>query len=104
MKALLHRGIDYLQGKFPPNRIAVLLTPLVFVPVAGAASAWLATHFPGITFSSDVITGFAAAGALSALTGAYKWLDGWQADEASLNERFNAERIIEAEAKASPPK
>lgn len=98
MKALLHRAIDYLQVKFPPNRIVVLLTPLVFVPVAGAVSAWLAKNFPGVTFSSDVVTGFAAAGALAALTAAYKWLDGWQADEAAFNQRHNERERIKAEA------
>jgi hypothetical protein len=92
MKAALHRTIDYLQMKFPPNRIAVLLTPLVFVPVAGAVSAWLAENFPGVTFSSDVVVGFAAAGALSALTTAYKWIDGWQSDEAAFNHYWNAEK------------
>lgn len=97
---LLNRGIDYLQRKLPPNRVAVLLTPLIFVPLAGAASAWLAKNFPGIAFSTDVVTGFAAAGAISALTVAYKWIDGWQADEASFNQRWNDQKKIEAEATA----
>lgn len=98
MRALLNRTIDYLQAKLPPNRIAVLLTPTVFVPTAAWASAWLTSHLPGVQFTPEIIVGFAAAGALSALTAAYKWLDGWQAEEAAFNERFNAEKIIEAEA------
>jgi hypothetical protein len=101
MKALFNRAVDYLQSKFPPNRIVVLLTPVLFVPGAAWASAWLGEHLPGVQFAPEVIVGFAAAGALSALTAAYKWLDGWQADEAAFNERFNAERIIEAESKAA---
>lgn len=100
MKALFNRAIDYLQLKFPPNRVVVLLTPLLFVPVAAGVSAWLAKNFPGVTFSSDVVTGFAAAGALSALTTAYKWIDGWQAAEAATDALFNAKRIIEAKGEA----
>ncbi len=78
---LLHRAINYLQAKFPPNRIVVLLTPLVFVPLAGTVSAWIAERFPGVNLSEEAVVGFAAAGALSALTAAYKWLDGWQSYE-----------------------
>ncbi len=100
MRKLLNRGINYLQAKFPPNRIVALLTPIVFVPASAWASAWLGKNLPGVQFAPEVITGFGVAGALAALTTAYKWLDGWQADEASFNERFNAEKIIEAEARA----
>lgn len=81
MLSFLHACIDKLQATFPPNRIVVLLTPLVFVPAAGAVSAWVAEHFPGISLSEEAVIGFAVAGALSALTAAYKWLDGWQQHE-----------------------
>ena len=82
--SLLHRLIDYLQTKFPPNRVVVLLTPLVFVPIAGTVSAWIAENFPGVNLSEEAVVGFAAAGVLSALTAAYKWLDGWQEHERLL--------------------
>jgi hypothetical protein len=78
--ALLNSGIDRLQATFPPNRLVVLLTP-VFVPLAGAASAWIATNFPGIALSEGTVVGFAAAGSLAAIGGAYKWLDKWQKQE-----------------------
>lgn len=77
----LHRAIDYLQETFPPNRVVVLLTPLVFVPLAGTVSAWIAENFPGLQLSEEAVVGFAAAGALSALAAAYKWIDGWQKHE-----------------------
>jgi hypothetical protein len=85
MLKLLNRGIDYLQEKFPPNRVVVLLTPLVFVPVSAVVSAWVAKHFPGVNLSPVVIGGAAAAGALSALATAYKWIDGWQKHEGQFH-------------------
>lgn len=76
--AILNKRIDYLQRKFPPNRVVVLLTPLLFVPISAGASAWIAKHFPGVNLSPTVVAGAAGAGALSALATAYKWIDGWQ--------------------------
>lgn len=78
---LLNRLIDRLQATFPPNRIVVLLTPIVFVPASAWAAAWIAEHFPGVNLPAGVIAGFAGAAAVSALTLGYKWLDGWQAHE-----------------------
>jgi membrane protein implicated in regulation of membrane protease activity len=82
VKAPFNKAIDKAQATFPPNRIVALLTPLVFVPVSGFVSAWVAKHFPGLpAFSSAQITGFMLVGALSALAAGYKWVDGWQKAE-----------------------
>ena len=76
--ALLNRGIDYLQEKFPPNRVVVLLTPLVFAPASGFVTAWVAQQVPGAQLSPGMVTGLFIAGTLAAVAKAYKWLDGWQ--------------------------
>jgi hypothetical protein len=100
LKDLLRHPIDYLQAKFAPNRIVVLLTPLVFVPVSAAVSAWVAQHFPGMNLDPAVVTGFAAAGALSALTMAYRWIDGWQAEEQAFNDLYHDKEIRKLKADA----
>lgn len=81
MRNLLDRVIDSLQEKFPPNRVVVLLTPLVFVPAAGFVSAWVAKNTPGVNLSSEWILGVFVAGGLTALSAANRWLDGWQKHE-----------------------
>jgi hypothetical protein len=81
MRKLVNRVIDYLQEKFPPNRVVVLLTPLVFVPAAGFVSAWVAKNIPGIDLDPAWVLGTFVAGGLSAIVAANKWLDGWQAHE-----------------------
>jgi len=80
-RALLNRLIDYLQEKFPPNRVVVLLTPLVFVPAAAYISALAAKQIPGVHLDPAEITGVFVAGGLGAAVKAYKWLDGWQFHE-----------------------
>lgn len=83
MKAKLNALIDYLQEKFPPNRVVVLLTPIIFVPVSAWAVGYAAKHFPGLPhFDTTQITVLMAAGALSALKLADKFIDGWQNHEA----------------------
>lgn len=85
MLALLAEAAAYLQKQFPVNRVVVLLTPLVFVPVAGFVTAWVAQHFPGLPqFDAGQVTGFFVAGATAALTAAYRWLKGWEAHEAQI--------------------
>lgn len=81
MLALLNKGIDYLQAKFPPNRVVVFLTPLVFAPAAGWISTYVAEHFAGLQLDSGVVLGIFATGALSAVGLAYKFVDGWQKAE-----------------------
>jgi hypothetical protein len=80
---LLSDLIDYLQAKFPPNRVVVLLTPLF-----SAASGWLAVlsaeHTPFLNLSQGQLTAVFIAGAGIVVPAVYKWLDGWQAHEARL--------------------
>lgn len=65
-----------------PNRIVALLTPLVFAPLAGAVSSWLAQHFPGVNVSESDLQAIFIGGALIALAPAVQWLHGWQKYEA----------------------
>jgi hypothetical protein len=75
-----------------PNRIVAILTPLVFAPAAGAASAWLANHFPGVDIRPNDLQTVFIAGALIALAPAAQWLHGWQKYEAR---QADAEQAIE---------
>ena len=65
-----------------PNRIVALLTPLVFAPLAGVTSTWLARHFPGVHVSQSDLQSIFIGGALIALAPAAQWLHGWQKYEA----------------------
>ena len=78
-----------------PNRVVAVLTPLVFAPLAGAVSAWLAEHFPGFNVDSDQLQAIFIAGALIALAPAAQWLHGWQKYEARQAE--SAKASLEAE-------
>src|SRR5689334_14166932 len=75
-----------------PNRIVAILTPLVFAPAAGAASAWLANHVPGVDIKPNDLQTVFIAGALIALAPAAQWLHGWQKYEAR---QADAEQAIE---------
>lgn len=77
-KRLLNRAIDYLQKKFPPNRVVVLLTPLVFAPAAGYVATLVAKQVPGVHLDSSQLVALFIAGGTAAVVKAYKWLDGWQ--------------------------
>lgn len=71
-----------VRDKFPPNRVVVLLTPLVFAPAAGFVTVWVGRHFPGLpAFSSAQLMALFVTGALIALAKAYAWLNGWQKHE-----------------------
>lgn len=84
-----------------PNRLVAVLTPLVFAPLAGAAAAWLAKHFPGADVSKEDLQEIFIGGALIALAPAAQWLHGWQKHEARQAE---AERELElAHAAAAVP-
>ena len=50
-----------------PNRVVAVLTPLIFAPLAGAAAAWLAEHFPGFQVDPKALEEIFIAGALIAL-------------------------------------
>jgi hypothetical protein len=78
---LLNGVIDYLQKKFPPNRVVALLTPLVFVPASAFVSAWVAKNIPSAHLNPAEVSGAFVVGGLAAVTATYKWLDGWQKHE-----------------------
>jgi hypothetical protein len=81
-----------------PNRIVALLTPLVFAPAAGAISAWLAQHFPGVDVSAGDLQQIFVAGALVALVPAAQWLHGWQKHEAREADADHAVELATAAA------
>jgi len=87
------------ESAMSPNRVVAVLTPLVFAPAAGAFSAWLAEHFPGVEVSQGSLEEVFIAGALIALAPAAQWLHGWQKYEAREAE---SQRAIEI-ANAAPP-
>jgi hypothetical protein len=81
-----------------PNRVVAVLTPLVFAPMAGAISAWLAEHFPGFDVPPDKLQAVFIAGALIALAPAAQWLHGWQKYEARQAEAAKASVVAEQPA------
>ena len=82
-----------------PNRLVALATPLVFAPLAGAVTAWLAEHFPGIEVDQSALEEVFIAGALIALAPAAQWLHGWQKYEAR---QADAARDLAVEPKPTP--
>jgi membrane protein implicated in regulation of membrane protease activity len=107
-KDALRRGVEWLQEKFPPNRIAIALGP-VFSAIAGGVVAWTAENFPGLpAFSKEQIAGFFAIGAAAAAAKVYAWVKGWQkkedreheAEEAAL-QRASEERVAAITSEAS---
>lgn len=80
---LLDALIDYLQAKFPPNRVVILLTP-VFAAAAAFVAAWTAKHVPGLRLDQGQLTAIFVTGAASVIPLVYKWLDGWQKHEAQV--------------------
>jgi hypothetical protein len=78
-----------------PNRVVAVLTPLVFAPLAGAVTAWLAEHFPGFNVDQDQLQAIFIAGALIALAPAAQWLHGWQKYEE--RQAQSAKASVEAE-------
>src|SRR5256885_6692351 len=92
------------------NRIVALLTPLVFAPLAGAVSSWLAQHFPGVNVSESDLQSIFIGGALIALAPAAQWLHGWQKYEAREADAAHAIQLgavaggpVAAPAVAAPP-
>jgi len=82
-----------------PNRVVAALTPLVFAPLAGAVSAWLAAHFPGLDVSPNDVEKVFIAGALIALAPAAQWIHGWQRFEARQEDHQHEVEL----ANALPP-
>lgn len=82
LKSPVMKTIDSVQAKWPPNRVVVLLTPLVFLPLSVWIPGWAATHFPGLPpLTSGEVLAVELSGALAALVLAYKFIDGWQKHE-----------------------
>jgi hypothetical protein len=84
-----------------PNRLVVLLTPLVFAPLAGASAAWLAENFPMIDVSPSALEEIFIAGALIALAPAAQWLHGWQKYESREAAAVQAAELEDAAAPAA---
>lgn len=85
-----------------PNRVVALLTPLVFAPLAGAVTAWLAKHAPGVDVDQDQLQSIFIAGAVIGLAPAAQWLHGWQKWEARQADADTAVRVAAASAAAGP--
>jgi hypothetical protein len=64
-----------------PNRVVTALTPLVFAPLAGAISVFVAAHVPGLEIDTAQLQAVFIAGATIAFGKAALWLKGWQAFE-----------------------
>jgi hypothetical protein len=87
-----------------PNRLVALLTPLLFAPLAGAVSAWLAKHVPGAKIDQDQLQEIFIGGALIALAPAAQWLHGWQKYEARQAEHEDEVELASIRSGvASPP-
>ena len=75
-----------------PNRLVTILTPLVFAPLAGALTAWVAQNAPGLpALDSAQVTALFIAGATIAFGKGALWLRGWQHFEGSPDGRVGAE-------------
>ncbi len=84
-----------------PNRIVAFLTPLVFAPLAGAITAWVAENAPGLDLSQERLTNVFIAGALLALAPALQWLYGWQKHEQREAVAQQAVELANSEAAAA---
>ena len=78
------------------NRIVAVLTPLLFAPLAGAVTAWLAEHAPGVEISESSLEEVFIAGALIGLAPAAQWLHGWQKWEARKDAHETAVDVANA--------
>jgi hypothetical protein len=75
------------------GRFVALLTP-IFAVVAGAVAGWVAQKIPGVQLDQTQIAAFMVVASTSALTAAWKWLQGLQ-----QHERL----VAEGKAKAIKP-
>jgi hypothetical protein len=63
---------------FSANRVVAVLTPLVFAPLAGGITAYVAAHFPGLNINESQVQAIFITGSTIALAKAALWLKGWQ--------------------------
>jgi hypothetical protein len=80
------------------GRFVALLAP-VFAIIAGWSAGVVAVHVPGVHLDQTQITAFMVAATTSALTAAWKWLQGWQ-----QHERLVAQGMAAARKQASAPR
>ncbi len=100
---MLNQILDSLQAKFPPNRLVALamVTLLPFIASgAGYLAVWVPVHFPGLPpFTAAQLTAFGATTVggilLAGITAGYKYIDGWQKDEARRHD--TAQKAAERE-------
>lgn len=104
--------IDKIQEQFPVNRVVLLITPLVILPLAIFVTAWVAQHFPGISLDQNTVQTAVGGVALTVLTGLYKWIDGHQKDQSDNKQlalniasqpSLSAEDVKEAKANLEAP-
>jgi hypothetical protein len=63
---------------FSANRVVAVLTPLVFAPLAGGITAYVAAHFPGLDIKESQLQAIFITGSTIALAKAALWIKGWQ--------------------------
>jgi hypothetical protein len=74
-----------------PNRVVTVLTPLVFAPLAGWATAWAARNLPGLPeLDPTEVTAVFVVGASIAFGKAALWLRGWHLHMQSPDGRVGA--------------
>jgi hypothetical protein len=78
----------------PANRIVALLTP-VAAALAGAITAWLARHAPGVEIAKDQLTAIFIAAIGITFAGSAQWLHGWQKHEAREAETARAADVAD---------
>jgi hypothetical protein len=73
-------GVGTPTEASPISRFVALLTPF-FAILTGTIAGYIAKHIPGVTLDQPQIVAFMIAASTSALTAAWKWLQGWQQHE-----------------------
>jgi hypothetical protein len=92
-----------------PNRIVAILTPLVFAPLAGWLTAYVARNAPGLpALDPAQVTALFIAGATIAFGKAAQWTHGWQKFESGPDGQVGhtdpdeAEQLAEASLAGVP--
>lgn len=80
MKERLNTVIDWLQAKFPPNRVVILAAGLI-TAISGSIAAWIAAHIPGVNLGTAEIAGVLGAALLITVRLLDRWFDRWQEGE-----------------------
>jgi hypothetical protein len=76
-----------------PNRVVAILTPLVFAPLAGFVTAWVARNAPGLpALDTTQVTALFVAGATIAFGKAALWMRGWHLHMQSADGQVGVEQ------------